>query len=191
MDKMLFQNVKTIYVDVDGVILNTVKAIVDIYNEDFSCYRNYKYVNWWDIDSWGFDELTLASKEYIDQLFNQPRFFNKVELMPWVEQVLEELHKKYKIVIVTMGEYANLKIKKDFLKEYIPFDKFISLNIHEHYDKFSVDMSDGILIDDNQLMLKSTNSIADICFGEEYSWNRDWKGIRTVNWQEVKKLLLP
>ena len=69
---MLFNNVKTIYVDVDGVILNTVKAIVDIYNEDFSCYRNYKYVNWWGVDSWGFDELTFASKEYIDQLFNQP-----------------------------------------------------------------------------------------------------------------------
>lgn len=187
----LSDSVKTIYCDVDGVIFNTVKAIVDIYNEDFFFYKNWKEVNWWDVDSWDLKECELASKEYIDGLFNQPRFFDKVELMPWTEQVLVELHNKYKIVIVTMGEYANLRLKKEFLSDLIPFDYFIGLNVKEYYDKFSVDMKDGILLDDNSKMLSSTNSIADICFGEEYSWNRDWKGIRTVNWQEVKKLLLP
>ena len=54
--------------------------------------------------------------------------------------------------------------------------------------KSSVDMSDGIMIDDHPDMLNSSNAAVKICFGE-YGWNKDWEGLRAKNWKEAYKIL--
>ena len=41
-DMMILNN---LYVDFDGVIVDTIRAIVDLYNEDFQYYKKYKVVD--------------------------------------------------------------------------------------------------------------------------------------------------
>lgn len=47
-------DIKTLYIDFDGTLVNTIESIVGLYNEDFKYYKNFNYIRWWDIDTWGF-----------------------------------------------------------------------------------------------------------------------------------------
>ena len=96
-------DIKTLYVDFDGTLVATIDAIVDLYNEDFQYYKKFHYVNWWTVDTWGFEECNCAPPGYIDLYFNQPRFFERLHFMPWAERAINELSEYYSIKIVSHG----------------------------------------------------------------------------------------
>ena len=79
--------VNTLYLDFDCTIVNTIKSIVSLYNEDFKYYKNFKHINWSDINTWNFTECNCASAEYINTYFNQQRFFDRLEYMDNAEEV--------------------------------------------------------------------------------------------------------
>lgn len=178
-----------IYVDFDGVIVNTIKGIVDCYNEDFQYYKNFKRINWEYINTWDFTECECATTEYINTYFNQQRFFDRLEFMLDAKEVLKELNKDYNIIIVSSGYSPNLKAKELWIIEHLPFCGFIGVNMKECKDKSEVDMRTGIFIDDSSTNLKTSNALVNICFGDKYSWNEDWEGIRFNNWRAVQTFL--
>ena len=106
------------------------------------------------------------------------------------KEVLDRLKEKYEIIIVSMGTQPNLFGKEIWIKDNLPFAKFIGINMEKYKDKSSIDMSGGILIDDEQRYLKSSNAKEKICFGENYEWNEDWKGKRCFNWIELERYLM-
>lgn len=170
----------------DGVIINTIAAITDLYNEDFSYYSDFKYINWSDISSWDFTECSLADREYINAYFNQPRFFKHVEFMDNAEEIIPLLAQKYDIFIVSHGFSPNLRQKRVWIEQHMPYVKeFIGVNLKEHSDKACVDMRGGIFIDDTARNLETSSADVKICFGDEYQWNTGWKGIRCGNWYDV------
>lgn len=59
---------RRLILDFDGTIVNSIEAVVGCYNEDFQQYPSFESINWWDINTWSFKELTLADSKYIDQL---------------------------------------------------------------------------------------------------------------------------
>lgn len=183
------RKIKKLYVDFDGVIVNTIAAIVTMYNDDFKYYKDYKPVKWWKVKTWNFAECSCATPEYIDKYFNQPRFFNRLTYMDWAKEILNELKNTYKITIVSAGYSPNLYGKSIWIKDKLPFCEFIGVNLKEHEDKSCVDMSDGIFIDDSFHNLSTSNALFNICFGDEYAWNKDWKGVRCKNWHDVRDLL--
>lgn len=184
------EELKTLYIDFDGVIVNTIKAIVSLYNYDFLYYKNFEIINWTDIETWNFEECNCCTREDIDKYFNQKRFFDRLEFMPFVKKVMESLAEKYDIYIVSMGDYPNLKLKNRFILEHFPYAKFIGCDFSKYSDKSHIDMSDGIIIDDSVINLERSNAGFKICFGDEYIWNREWKGFRASNWIEIENLLL-
>ena len=177
-----------LFIDYDNSITNSTKAIVDLYNEDFKYYKKYEYVHWTDIRTWDFLECNCAKPEYINTYFNQQRFFDIVEFIDNAEEVLNKLKDKYEIIIVSMGYSPNLRAKEYWIKEHIPYAKFIGTNFKKHEDKSHIDMSDGIFIDDNTKYL-NTNAKYQICFGDIYNWNENWEGKRCFNWYEIEKYL--
>lgn len=180
---------KKLYLDFDCTIVNTIKSIVDLYNEDFKYYKKYKYINWTNVNTWNFLECDCASPEYINTYFNQQRFYDNLEFIDNAKEVLKRLSEKYEIVIVSMGYSPNLKGKEIWIKENIPYAKFIGVNFKEYSDKSHIDMSDGVLyIDDNEKNL-NTNAKENICFGDLYEWNENWNGKRIYNWNELEKYL--
>ena len=182
-------NKDKLYLDFDGTIVNTIKAIVSLYNEDFVAYKKYKYVNWTDINTWDFVELKASNPEYINHYFNQPRFFDRLEYMDNFEEVYKELIKHYYITIVSSGFSPNLRLKEMLIRSHLPDCSFIGVNLKKYKDKSHINMSDGIFIDDSVSNLRTSNAMLNICFGDEYSWNKDWDGIRCYNWYEVWKIL--
>ena len=177
-----------LFIDYDSTITNSIKAIVDLYNEDFKYYKKFEYIHWTDIRTWDFLECNCAKTEYINIYFNQQRFFDIVEFMDNAEEVLNRLKDKYEIIIVSMGYSPNLRAKEYWIKEHMPYTKFIGINFKKHEDKSHIDMSNGIFIDDNAKYF-NTNAKYQICFGDIYDWNEDWEGKRCFNWYEVEKYL--
>lgn len=180
----------TVYLDFDGVICDTIKAIVDLYNEDFQYYKKFKKINDYDINTWDFKECTCTSSEYINTYFNQPRFFRTLRFMPWAYEVIEDLRKEYNIKIVSHGYSPNLLQKEKWINDCLPGIEFIGVNWKTHSDKSHIDMSDGVFLDDSAKNLMTSNAKETICFGDIYSWNDWWEGKRLNNWIDVREYLL-
>lgn len=183
-------DIKTIYIDFDNTLVDTIKTIVSLYNEDFEYYKKFHHVNWWEIDSYDFKELTCASKKYINTYFNTPRFFYELEFMPGAHEIIDSLGELYNVKIVSMGYSPNLKQKEEWINRYLFNCEFIGVNMKKYKDKSHIDMSDGILIDDSVHMLETSNAQEKYCFGDIYSWNKDWAGKRLMNWTDIAHLLL-
>lgn len=181
--------IKKIYLDFDGVIVNTVKAICKLYNDDFKYYKKFQHIDWKTIDTWDFTELNCTTPCYINVYFNTERFFNNLEFMPLAKRNIKLLQDKYEIVVVSSGYSPNLKIKEKWILEHLPNVKFIGVNLKEYKDKSHIDMSDGIFFDDSESNLKTSNAIRNICFGEIHSWNKHWDGERVDNWYEVLEMM--
>lgn len=180
-----------IYIDFDGVIASTIETICDLYNYDFQYYSNYKRINWWDVDTWEFIELNCTTPEYIDQYFNQPRFFDNLKLIPNAEFAIQILLSKYDVCIVSMGNPANLLLKEKYIRSHpiLRRCKFIGCMFKNHKDKSHIDMSNDIFIDDLASNLETSNAKTKICFGDDYSWNKDYTGARCYNWYDVLRYL--
>ena len=103
------------FVDYDGTLMNSIKAITDTYNEDFRHYKKFKPIHWTDIETWDFQELNCTTPEYINYYFNQPRFFERIEYMPWAREALEEMRKDGEIFIVSAGYSPNLSLKASWI----------------------------------------------------------------------------
>lgn len=184
------QKIKKIYVDFDGVIIDTIKAVTTLYNEDFQYYKDFQHVNWWDINTYAFEECTCASSIYLEKYFTQPRFFEIAEFMPWCRNILDELSERYEIIVVSHGEYPNLIQKRLWLMKKLPYARFIGVDVSSYSNKNHIDMSDGYFLDDHIKNLINCNAYKPICFGDVYSWNNDWQGKRVCNWVEFKKMVL-
>lgn len=179
-----------LFCDMDGVVFDTVKTIVNMYNSDFKYYKNFVAVNPDDVKTWNFEECKLASKDYINTYFNQERFFNTLELMRGSINTLFEINELFNLNFVSHGYSPNLIGKEIWVKRNFPRAKFIGVNLKEHNDKSCVDMSGGIFIDDSAENLKTSNAEIKICFGKEYPWNKEWDGIRVDNWYDLWEFLL-
>ena len=180
---------KNIFIDFDGTIVNTIKSITSLYNEDYKYYKDYTPVCWTNINTWDFSECRCASKEYINTYFNQQRFFDRLEFMDWAKEILDDLIKNYDVTIVSSGYSPNLKAKEIWINEHLPYCKFIGVNFKEHFDKSHIDMGDSIFIDDSSHNLETSNAKYKICFGDIYDWNKDWDGKRCYNWSDVKRYI--
>ncbi len=177
-----------LYVDFDGTIVNSVKRICDMYNEDYLMYPDFKKVNWTDVNTWEFEELFCADKDNILEYFNFPRFFNEeLEYMDWAKILLRQLSTQHEIRVVSMGDWANLIGKYNWIKKNLPYAQFMGIDNAIYPNKGHLDLSDGILIDDNENNLCNTNAKYTICFGDVYTWNEKWTGTRCENWASVVK----
>lgn len=185
---------RKLFLDFDNTIVNTTQAIVSLYNEDFQYYKDFNPVNWRTVDTYNFEECTLASKDYINTYFNQPRFFYRLICMSNAALALNFLANKFDITIVSLGFSPNLKGKVEWLYNYYEIDdqlpfNFTGVNMKEYKDKSHINMSGGILVDDNARMLETSNASTKICFGEVHSWNDTWTGLRAKDWKELIAML--
>lgn len=181
---------KTLYMDFDGVIVDTIKAIVTLYNQDFQYYKKFKPVNWWEVNTWDFEECNCADKKILNSYFNMPKFFNLLGFMEHAPETIFRMKHAFHLVVVSMGYRPNLVGKKLWMEENLPFAEFIGVNMKKYVDKRHIDMSDGIFVDDSAKNLETSNAKYKILFGDEYPWNKNWKGKRCYNWAELENYLL-
>lgn len=179
-----------LFLDCDGVICDSVRAICSLYNEDFQYYKHFKPVQPEYVDTWDFEECTCARPEYINSYFNQKRFFDRLQFFPYAKWAIKCLSAKYDIKVVSMGYSPNLIGKCLWIHKNLPDVEFIGINYKEFYDKSHVDMKNAIFIDDAEKNLATSNARSRYCFGEVHSWNKNWKGKRLLDWSDVVTELL-
>ena len=174
-----------VVIDLDGVVFDTIDRICALYNEDFEYYTGFTRVESTNINTWEFTELYCATPEYINQYFNQPRFFTGLKIMPCAKWIINKLADKYEIHFVSTGNMPNLRLKQIWKDQHFPYARLTGVNLDNHKDKSHIDMSNSIQLDDRSDNLKTSNAAVKICYGKVYPWNEDWQGIRCETWSEV------
>ena len=184
-------NIKNkIIFDFDGVIVNIIRTICDLYNDDFRAYNKFKYIDWHEVNTWDFTELNCTTPEYVNTYFNQPRFFDNIKFMPLAELKINSLCRNFDVTIVSAGYLPNLRLKEEYINRWFPNVRFIGVNMKEYKDKSHIDMSDAVFVDDSANNLATSNAQRKICFGRVYPWNENWTGERCADWSELYTMLM-
>lgn len=179
-------NRKKLYLDVDGVIINTIRTYCHIYNVKMCGCPNFVKATWNKVTEYNFkDQCSLPH----DGFFELDEMYKDAFYMPWAIRVIDLLKQKYEIIIVTIGTPKNIKNKKKYLKRFIDYDDFIGVDINKYKDKSHIDMSDGIFVDDLSANLKTSNAERKILFGDIQVWNGDWDGEHVSDWLRLKDIL--
>lgn len=183
-----------LFLDFDNTIVDTIAAVVSLYNEDYVNHDGFVAINPEDVTSWEFTECNLATYEEIDRYFGDKRFFQRVKLYPSAGQVLRSLSHRYDITIVSHGYASNLRLKEEWVKDKLfkeIFDnscnaEFIGVNWETHNDKSHVDMSNSIFVDDSIRNLETSSAKYKILYGEYMDWNNtNIEFIRCKNWLDL------
>jgi 5'(3')-deoxyribonucleotidase len=180
---------KRIFLDYDGVIVNSRKAYCDTYAQLYANCEDYVHPNWKCVTEWELTKMCPLSKE---DLFGHDLFFYDLEFMNGAKSKIENLSTRFDIIICTIGSYDNVAKKSQWIKHRLPAIKktiFIN-NGANHLDKSIINMQNSIMIDDVSNNLYSSNAEVKICFGDEFAWNRDWEGTRCYNWSELYRELM-
>ena len=180
-----------LFIDLDNVVYDTVSTIKTLYDEDFCLYDDWVDIPVEKIKSYNFTELKLLTEERLNEYFCSGRFFDALNYIEGSESSIRTLnsYKEFPVMFASIGTHENIKGKKDWVQG---FNKVWSANagfigVHS-FDKSEINMSGGILIDDELKNLNSSNADIKICFGD-YEWNKEWTGLRAKNWKEVNKLI--
>ena len=182
---------RKLIIDFDGVITNATKKIVELYDTDFCRYKNYNPIHWTNINTYGFEELTLINRDIVLDYFDDHRFFINLEYNENAKEVLDELKDEYEIIICSIGRKRNLYFKHEWIKKNLPYTNFIGVGLSKG-DKSCIDMSDClVMLDDNIDMLHSTNIKHKVIYGDVLAWNANniYNYPRCFNWYEFKNYL--
>lgn len=179
-----------IYLDFDNTITDTSQRLLELlnkkYNKQYSKSNIYKY----DLS----DLYPETSSQDIYNICSDKYFYNELKPINGVIETLSSMNNNYKYYIASVcyGESHVLKQKylDDICGNKISFSGFYIFD----KNKSCLDMSDGIVIDDNSEMLRSTNSKFKILFKNnmDVEWNRvnNKDEFYIVNtWNEIEDIL--
>ena len=175
------ENISTIFLDVDGVVIDSVRAMCKLLNEKYN--TNCKPI---DITSWNFQNVKsdLTSEE-IEDLFNNDEFFN---IVLFYDKVFNFINKyRNKIIFLTKGNQRNILQKRNMFDRYglnnIPLIG-LPLNISKGYINMGYN-GRSLFIDDCSQNLIDSNADVKIMM-KEYDgceWQRNWDGFIMKGWE--------
>ena len=180
---------KEIFVDFDETIANSLKEVCNIYNEKYNEDAIWQRTKVWSLK----DECPILKKDELTDMFSLDKFFDNLTLKYGAYEVLSELSKDYTITIVSIGTMENCSKKSVFINANLPFVSNSILIPFEKdrlvMDKSSVDMSNGIFIDDVEDNLFSSNAKLKVLYENipNADWNSKWRGERIKSWYDVYK----
>lgn len=181
-----------LYVDFDNTIVNSSEVIVKMLNEQFGENKDYRKLRKYDFK----DLFPNCSYWDIEKYFESDKMFEQLELYPESYNTLNSFKDKFEnITIVTIGTEDNIEKKRKFIKDKFSFNiDLIGIENHGRSNKSSVDMRDGVFIDDHVDCLHSSNAKVKILI--KTSENAEWSKIEpnddiyvVSNWYEIYSIL--
>lgn len=176
-----------LFIDFDNTIANSSEVIVDMLNEHFDKNENFEKLRKYDFS----DLFPECSYWDIEKFFNSDEMFERLKIFPNMIETVDAFKDFFdEISIVTIGTKDNLENKKRFLKENNLELTFYGIENNGRSDKSSVDMHNGVFIDDHIGCLHSSNAKIKILMKnvENGEWNKAEPNddIYVVNnWYEV------
>lgn len=173
---------KTLLIDMDSVICDLMSEWHQRYNEDYQDNLTVDRLKCWQSENYVKPECGKKIYNYL----NEPDLFLNLKPLPHAIEVLERLHEKYEILIVTSSpQYAFIE-KDKWVTEHLPF--IGRKNLIFAHKKYKV--CGDLLFDDaphNLLEFKETGRIA---IAMDYPYNQDLQVPRVKNWLEFEEALL-
>lgn len=160
-----------LFIDFDNTIANSSEVIVDMLNEHFGKNENFKKLRKYDFS----DLFPECSYWDIEKFFNSDEMFERLKIFPNMIETVDAFKDFFdEISIVTIGTKDNLENKKRFLKENNLELTFYGIENNGRSDKSSVDMHNGVFIDDHIGCLHSSNAKIKILMKnvENGEWNK-------------------
>lgn len=160
-----------LFIDFDNTIANSSEVIVDMLNEHFSKNENFEKLRKYDFS----DLFPECSYWDIEKFFNSDEMFERLKIFPNMIETVDAFKDFFdEISIVTIGTKDNLENKKRFLKENNLELTFYGIENNGRSDKSSVDMHNGVFIDDHIGCLHSSNAKIKILMKnvENGEWNK-------------------
>lgn len=160
-----------LFIDFDNTIANSSEVIVDMLNEHFGKNENFEKLRKYDFS----DLFPECSYWDIEKFFNSDEMFERLKIFPNMIETVDTFKDFFdEISIVTIGTKDNLENKKRFLKENNLELTFYGIENNGRSDKSSVDMHNGVFIDDHIGCLHSSNAKIKILMKnvENGEWNK-------------------
>ena len=160
-----------LFIDFDNTIANSSEVIVDMLNEHFGKNENFEKLRKYDFS----DLFPECSYWDIEKFFNSDEMFERLKIFPNMIETVDAFKDFFdEISIVTIGTKDNLENKKRFLKENNLELTFYGIENNGRSDKSSVDMHNGVFIDDHIGCLHSSNAKIKILMKnvENGEWNK-------------------
>lgn len=160
-----------LFIDFDNTIANSSEVIVDMLNEHFGKNENFEKLRKYDFS----DLFPECSYWDIEKFFNSDEMFERLKIFPNMTETVDAFKDFFdEISIVTIGTKDNLENKKRFLKENNLELTFYGIENNGRSDKSSVDMHNGVFIDDHIGCLHSSNAKIKILMKnvENGEWNK-------------------
>lgn len=160
-----------LFIDFDNTIANSSEVIVDMLNEHFGKNENFEKLRKYDFS----DLFPECSYWDIEKFFNSDEMFERLKIFPNMIETVNAFKDFFdEISIVTIGTKHNLENKKRFLKENNLELTFYGIENNGRSDKSSVDMHNGVFIDDHIGCLHSSNAKIKILMKnvENGEWNK-------------------
>ena len=160
-----------LFIDFDNTIANSSEVIVDMLNEHFGKNENFEKLRKYDFS----DLFPECSYWDLEKFFNSDEMFERLKIFPNMIETVDAFKDFFdEISIVTIGTKDNLENKKRFLKENNLELTFYGIENNGRSDKSSVDMHNGVFIDDHIGCLHSSNAKIKILMKnvENGEWNK-------------------
>lgn len=178
-----------IYIDFDDTLTNSIQALLAISNRKYG--TSYKVE---DVGDWDFKDIypDVPLKEIVS-IYDTDEFYNLLNIKRDALFVLRRFAKRNKIFIITKVNKRSMVQKFQWIKEHIQnFGIDVELiGIPLNKSKGIVDMSEGIMIDDNVKFLNETNAKYKILFKNNRKFDKlqEWFGLSATSWQELERIL--
>lgn len=186
---------KKIFVDFDDTLINTSKAVCEIYNKRYEGKDGWSPANYKDSFFWDYsDSCPLFTDSERKNIFSEKELFDILEPMENAALILNELSTTYEINVVTIGTRENIRLKANWSGwSQLPMISDIIYFSSEtrHSDKSMFNMLGGIFIDDHPKNLYTSNADRRFIFGRRTAWNNeaDEYFIRLYDWDFVFKYI--
>lgn len=175
---------KRIAIDMDDVLADASKRIVEIYNEIIGTTHQIS-----DFETFDWHEL-IVFDEYsskVRQRLFEPGFFASLEVMEGSIEIVKKLQEKYEVFIVSAAmEFPNSLIEKsNWLDKHFPFIHWKNRVLCGDKSIISAD----IIIDDHTKNLDNFKGELPLLFDAPHN-RKVTKYQRVKNWNDVAAVLL-
>lgn len=178
-----------IFIDFDDTITMSVENVLRIVNKRYN-----KNVSVEDIGKWDFSDVypDIPLKDIV-KVFGEEEFFKTLKLKQNVLPVLRKYTKYNDVIIVSKTDMTAMQRKNAWINEHIKSFgislRFVGIMLKS--SKGILDMSGGIMIDDNATFLNETNAKYKILYKNNRKFDelQEWDGYTVSSWKELNTLL--
>lgn len=179
-----------LYLDFDNTIVNTNEVAIDYFNKKFGTSKDIR-----KLKKYNFKDLfeSLTDKE-IQKFFSSDYLYKNITFLESCYDKLYSIRNYIDAHVVTICCNENIGYKTDWISENMPIVSKTTCVVKGNNDKSSIDMSDGIFIDDHIECLRSSNAKIKILYKywQDTEWNEydNLDEVYVVNsWDEITEIL--